>query len=167
MCTEELILLHGSLLETKLFRTMTGNVTTVPAMYDRRSVLQGSTVILTGGLAGCCFNRDVPSEGQVAWVSLTNDSKNQHEVRVTISNEGVTNFFETYQLGTSMDSAKAYVEDPVSGFGKYHVQATISDQSASVYIPKWVDGDEQCVGVDFLIGTDGTLYWDTKSMQEC
>lgn len=88
-------------------------------------------------------------------------------MRVTIIEEGTTDFFKTYQLGTSMDSANAYVENPVSGRGQYHVQATIPNQIASVYIPTWVDGDEQCVGVDFLIGTDGTLYWDTKSMQEC
>jgi len=146
---------------------MTGNVTIVPAMYDRRSVLQGSAVILTGGLAGCSFNGDAASEGRVAWVSLTNDSKNQHEVRVTINEGDATKFFGSYQLGTSMDSAQAYVEDPVSGLGTYHVQATTSGQIASVYLPKWVDGDEQCVGVDFLIATDGTLYWDTKSMREC
>lgn len=143
------------------------NIKIFPAMYNRRSVLQGSAVILTGGLAGCSFNSNSPSEGRVAWISLTNDSDEQHEVRVTINEENATEFFETYQLGASMDSAKGYVEDPVSGLGKYHVQATISDQIASVYIPKWVDGDEQCVGVDFLIGTDGTLNWDTKSMQEC
>ena len=136
-------------------------------MYNRRSVLQGSAVILTGALAGCTSDGDSLSEGRVAWVSLTNDSSSHHEVRVSIHEEGTTDFFDTYQLGTSQDSAKAYVKDPVSGLGKYHVQATISDQSASVYIPKWVDGDEQCVGVDFLMGTDGTLYWDTKSMQEC
>lgn len=158
---------HRGLLETKPFQTILGNVKTVPAMYSRRSVLQGSAVVLTGGLAGCSFNSDSPSEGRVAWISLTNDSDEQHEVRVTIHEGGGTDFFETYQLGTSMDSANAYVEDPVSGFGTYHVQATTSDQIASVYIPKWVDGDEQCVGVSFLIGTDGTLYWDVKSMQEC
>lgn len=121
---------------------MKRNVTIVPAMYDRRSVLRGSTVTLTGGLAGCSFNGDAPSEGRVAWVSLTNDSDTQHEVHVTISKDGVTKFFETYQLGTSMDSSKSYIEDPVSGVGKYHVEATISDQSASVDIPKWVDSDE-------------------------
>lgn len=136
-------------------------------MYGRRSVLQGSAVVLTGGLAGCSFNTDSPPEGHVAWLSLTNDSDEQEEMRVTITDGDETAFFETYQLGTSMDSAKAYVEDPVSEPGRYHVQATIADQIASVYIPKWVDGDERCIGLDFLIGTDGTLYWDTKSMQEC
>lgn len=144
-----------------------GNVEIVAVMYNRRTVLQGSAVILTGGLAGCSSNSTPPSEGRVAWISLTNDSNNQHEVRVTINEEGVTDFFQTYQLGTTTDSAKAYGEDPVSGLGKYHVQATTSDQVVSVYIPKRVDDDEQCVGVDFLIGTDGTLYWDTKSMREC
>lgn len=144
-----------------------GNVKIVPAMFNRRSVLQSIAVILTGGLAGCSFNSDSPSEGQVASISLTNDSDEQHEVRVTISEEGVTDFFQTYQLGPSMDSGKAHAENPVSGLGKYRVQATTSDQIASVYIPKWVDNDEQCVAVDFLIGTDGTLNWDTKSMQEC
>ena len=136
-------------------------------MYDRRSVLQGSTVILAGGLAGCSFSGDAPSEAQVAWVSLTNDSTNQHEVRVTINEGGATKFFESYQLGTSMESAQAYVEDPVSGPGPYHVQATTSNQIASVSLPQWVDYDEQCVGVDVLIATDGTLHWDTRSMQEC
>ena len=144
-----------------------GKVKIVPAMYNRRSVLQGSAVVLTGGLAGCSFNSDSASEGRVAWISLTNDSDEQHEVRVTVNEGDTTKFFETYQLGTSMNSAKAYVEDPVSGLGKYRVQATTSDQIAAVYIPRWVDGDEQCVGVDFLIGTDGTLYWDTRSIQEC
>jgi hypothetical protein len=136
-------------------------------MYNRRTVLQGSAVILAGGVAGCSFNNDSPPAGRVAWISITNDSDERCEVRVTINEEDATDFFETYQLGTSMDSANAYVEDPVSGSGMYHVQATTSDQIASVYIPKWVDGDEQCVGVDFLLGTDGTLHWDTKSMQEC
>lgn len=136
-------------------------------MYSRRRVLQGSAVMLAGGLAGCSFNSDSPPEGRVAWVSLTNDSDEQHEVRVSINEGDATRFFASYQLGTAMDSARAYVEDPVSGLGTYHVQATTSDQIASVYLPKWVDGDEQCVGVEFLIATDGTLYWDTKSMQEC
>jgi len=136
-------------------------------MSTRRSVLQGSALVLTGGLAGCSFGSDASSEGQVAWISLTNDSDERHELRVTISEDDTTEFFETFQLGTSMDSAKAYVEDPVSGSGTYQVRATISDRIASVHIPKWVDGDEQCIGLDFLIGTDGTLYWDSKSMQEC
>lgn len=143
------------------------NVKDVPVMFNRRSVLQRSAVIVTGGLAGCSSNSDSPSEGRVASISLTNDSSEVHEVRVTITQGGVTEFFETYQLGTDMDSANAYVGNPVSGLGKYLVQATTSDQIASVYVPKWVDDGEQCVAVDILIGTDGTLYWDTKSMQEC
>ena len=136
-------------------------------MYDRRSVLQGSAVLLTGGLAGCSFNSDGPSEARIAWIALTNDSTNQHEVRVTITEGDATKFTDSYQLGPAMDSAQAYVEDPVSGLGPYHVQATTAGQTAAVSLPNWVEGDEQCVGVDFLIATDGTLDWDTKSMQEC
>jgi len=136
-------------------------------MYSRRSVLRGSAVLLGGGFAGCAINRDQSPDGRVAWVSLTNDSDEPREVRVTVTEDGSTEFFETYRLGTDQEAANAYVENPVSGPGQYTVRATTTDQIASVSIPERVDGDERCVGVDFLIATDGTLYWDSKSMQEC
>lgn len=135
-------------------------------MYDRRRVLQASAAVLGGGLAGCSSDRGSP-DGRVAWISLTNDSDERHEVRVTVTEGGATKFFETYRLGTTPDTANAYVENPVSGPGQYHVRATTSDQVASVSIPEWIEGDERCLGVDFLITTGGTLLWESKSMQEC
>lgn len=135
-------------------------------MYDRRSMLQGGAVILSGGIAGCFTGSRSPL-GRVAWISITNDSDERHEVRVTVNEDDVTEFFRTYRLGTTQENSTAYIEDPVSEAGRYDVQATTTNQIASVSIPKWIDGDERCVGVNFLITTGGTLRWESKSMQEC
>jgi len=136
-------------------------------MYDRRSALRKGAIILGSGLAGCFTDSNSSPDGRVAWISLTNDSDDSHEVRVTVHEDDVTAFFETYRLGTTQETANAYVENPVSGVGRYDVRATTTNQIVSMSIPEWVDGDERCVGVEFLITTGGTLQWDSKSMQEC
>lgn len=139
----------------------------VPCMYDRRTVLTRSGVLLTAGIAGCATPEGDRPVGRLAWISLTNDSDDPHEVRVIVSETDRTAFFETYQLGTESESANAYVEKPVSESGDYKVQATTSNQIISIPVSKLVDGDERCVGVDVLITTGGTLQWDSKSMEEC
>lgn len=139
----------------------------VPCMYDRRTVLSRSGLLLSAGIAGCATPDGDRPEGRLAWISLTNDSDEPHEVRVNVSEDDRTAFFETYPLGTEPESANAYVEKPVSEPGHYEVQATTSNQLISIPVSKLVSGDERCVGVEILITTGGTLQWDSKSMQEC
>lgn len=139
----------------------------VPRMHNRRTVLSRSSVLLSAGIAGCITPDGDRPDGRLAWISLTNDSDEPHEVRVVVSEADQTAFFETYRLGTDSESANAYVEQPVSDPGHYEVQATTRNQIISIPVSKLVDGDERCVGVDLLIATDGTLQWDSKSMQEC
>lgn len=139
----------------------------VPCMYDHRTVLSRSGILLSTGIAGCATPDGDRPDGRIAWISLTNDSDDPHEVRVVVSDADRTAFFDTYPLGTDSESAKAYIEQPVSEPGRYEVQATTSNQIISIPVSKLVDGEERCVGVDILITTGGTLQWDSKSMQEC
>lgn len=136
-------------------------------MYDRRTVLSRSGVLLSAGIAGCASPDGDRPDGRLAWISLTNDSDEPHEVRVNVSEGDRTAFFETYQLGTESESANAYVEKPISESGDFEVEATTSNQIISIPVSKLVDGDERCVGVDLLITSGGTLQWDSKSMEEC
>jgi len=132
-------------------------------MKRRAILLLGATSLLSGCL-GIGESRPQP---RLAWIWLQNDRDESYEFEVVVEEDGESVFSETYQLGTTLDTANLTVDNPVDEPGHYVVQATMDGETREVDIAEYVDGDENCVGVRFSLLNNGSVDYWTKSIREC
>lgn len=133
-------------------------------MLRRQALFSIGTVVAGAGCLGLGENQPHP---RLAWIWLQNDREKEYEVDVVVEEDGEVVFSETYQLGTTMDTANINVDNPVDGPGEYVVQGTMDGDTREVEIAEYVDGDENCVGVRFSLLNNGSVDYWTKSMQQC
>lgn len=130
----------------------------------RRALLVASATSLFGGCLGIGRSQVQP---RLAWIWLQNDRDETYEVDVIVEEDGKSVFSETYQVGTTPDTANINVDNPVNEPGHYVVRATMDGETRDVEIAEYVDGDENCVGVRFSLLNNGSVDYWTKSMQQC
>lgn len=133
-------------------------------MLRRQALFAISTVVAGAGCLGLGENQPEP---RLAWIWLQNDREEEYEVDVAVEEDGELVFSETYQMGSTMDTANINVDNPVDGPGDYVVQGTMDGETREVEIAEFVDDDENCVGVRFSLLNNGSVDYWTKSMQRC
>lgn len=104
---------------------------------------------------------------RLAWINLQNHREEEYGVKVTVEDDDGIVFSNTYHLGTDDETGKIFEENPVDGEGAYVVHATLDDEEREVDTTDFIDGDETCIGVQFNLLNNGSVDYDTKSMQEC
>jgi hypothetical protein len=99
-------------------------------------------------------------------VAVRNDHDREYDVTLSLVDGEETAFSASKRL--SADAPVFYVDSPVSGEGDYVVRATAGDETREVETTKHVDGDENCLAVQFLVTDGGSFVVDlVRSMQQC
>ncbi|MFC7073305.1 hypothetical protein ACFQJ7_01170 [Halovenus rubra] len=130
----------------------------------RRALLSVSAATLFGG---CLRRGESQPQPRLAWIWLQNDRTEAYNVDITVVADGEPMFADTYQVGTTPETASITVDDPVDKPREYIVQATMDGKTREVEIAEFADGDENCVGVRFLLLDNGNVTYSMKSMQQC
>lgn len=135
---------------------------------ERRATLRHlGAALVAGSIAGCSTLRETPAPPTLASLSIKNDSDEHQRVRLTITDDGVTELFESYDLGTDHETGVVHLDPPVEEPGRYRVQVTTDDDIAAVEVDDVADEENPCVGLTFRFDTVGTLRWSGKAWQEC
>lgn len=114
---------------------------------------------------GCLENRS--PQARVAYVWLVNDRDEEFDVDIVIEENKKVVFSRTYHLGTDSDTAVTTDDNPVEGYGRYIVRATMDGETREVDTAHVVNGDEDCVGVRFSLLNNGSVDYWTKPLQQC
>ncbi len=130
----------------------------------RRTFVSAVTVGLVVG-TGCLGSDDQLTK--LAWINLQNHREEEYDVEVTVEDDDEIVFSNTYHFGTDDETGKVLEENPVNGEGEYVVQATLDGEEREVDTTDFIDGDETCIGVRFNLLNNGSVDYETKSMQEC
>lgn len=130
----------------------------------RRTFCSLLSVSLFAG-AGCLDNQS--PQARVAYVWLVNDRDEEYDVDVVIAENEEVVFSQTCHLGTGSNTAVTTEDNPVEGYGRYIVRATMDGETREVDTADAVDGDEDCVGIRFSLLNNGSVNYWTKSMQQC
>ncbi|MFW6385492.1 MAG: hypothetical protein ACOCY7_05090 [Halodesulfurarchaeum sp.] len=130
---------------------------------NRRALLSTCVTLLFGGCPGS--DRSPPSK--LAWIWLRNDREESYEVDVIVADDGEIVFSEQYELGSDRSTAQRNVDDPVGGSGRYVVRVTMDGETREVDTTRYVDGEEDCIGVRFSLLDNGDVDFWVKSMQRC
>lgn len=131
----------------------------------RRRALLAAVPGVVLASAGCLGSGDPAA--RLASISLKNDRDEAYDVAVAVDDGDETVFSDEYRLGTDPETAAVLLEDPVDGPGAYAVRATMDGREMTVDATDFVEGEETCVAVEFVLLNNGSTDWSTKSMQRC
>jgi hypothetical protein len=121
---------------------------------------------VTSLFSGCLGKGENQPRPRLAWISLLNDREEPYDINVVVKEDGKSVFVKTYQVGASLETANITVDDPVKEPGQYVVRAMMDGETREVDIADFVEGDENCIGVRFLLRNNASVDYWTKAMQQ-
>jgi len=130
----------------------------------RRALLSAMTAVVAGG----CLGFGQSTQPKLAWIWLQNERETRYEIDITVSDGDDLVFSDAVQLlPAESETTDFRLTNPVEGPGQYIVRATIEGETHEIDTTDSGDDDQNCIGVQFSLLTDGSVESGTKSMQEC